>query len=140
MLDVQRDGGFDSSPPFLIGDASMLGWSEKRRERLVAASAHDDEAGAAGTKDHICRMLMADLMTWTLCTSRQQSPGQCCNTSGVCFELGLTYSDPGQECLNILQGWVDSDYASKLDTRKSGTGCVLSLNNAPVSWKVKLQD
>eukprot|EP00961_Rhodomonas_salina_P035044 471594-Rhodomonas_salina.2 len=57
------------------------------------------------------------------------------------FELGLTYSDPGPERQNILQGWVDSDYASDQDIRKSTTGSyVLSLNNAPVSWKAKSQD
>eukprot|EP00961_Rhodomonas_salina_P226567 3063584-Rhodomonas_salina.1 len=37
-------------------------------------------------------------------------------------------------------GWVDSDYASDPDTSKSVTGYVLSLNNAPVSWKAKRQD
>eukprot|EP00961_Rhodomonas_salina_P131146 1765102-Rhodomonas_salina.3 len=35
--------------------------------------------------------------------------------------------------------WVDSAYASNQDTRKSVTGYVLSLNNAPVSWKAKQQ-
>eukprot|EP00961_Rhodomonas_salina_P229365 3099706-Rhodomonas_salina.1 len=56
------------------------------------------------------------------------------------FELGLTYSDPGPQRWNILQGWVDSNYASDPDTRKLVTGYVLSLNNAPVSWKAKRQD
>eukprot|EP00961_Rhodomonas_salina_P118095 1589317-Rhodomonas_salina.2 len=56
------------------------------------------------------------------------------------FELGLTYSDQGPVHRNILQGWVDSDYASDQDTRKSVTGYVLSLNNVPVSWKAKRQD
>eukprot|EP00961_Rhodomonas_salina_P279212 3771945-Rhodomonas_salina.1 len=56
------------------------------------------------------------------------------------FELGLTYSNLGPECRNILQGWVDSDYASDPDTQKSAIRYVLSLNNAPISWKVKRQD
>eukprot|EP00961_Rhodomonas_salina_P008570 116684-Rhodomonas_salina.3 len=56
------------------------------------------------------------------------------------FELGLTYSDPRPDRRNILMGWVDSDYASDPDTRKSVTGYVLSFNNPPVSWKVKQQD
>eukprot|EP00961_Rhodomonas_salina_P170864 2303698-Rhodomonas_salina.1 len=56
------------------------------------------------------------------------------------FEDGLTYSDPGQETRNKLLGWVDSDYASDPDTRKSVTGYVLSLNNALISWKAKRQD
>eukprot|EP00961_Rhodomonas_salina_P040876 549218-Rhodomonas_salina.1 len=37
------------------------------------------------------------------------------------FEDGLTYSDqgPGKPESNSLMGWVDSDYASDPDTRKS---------------------
>lgn len=56
------------------------------------------------------------------------------------FEDGITYSDPGPGKRNRLVIWVDSDYASDPDTRKSVTGYVLSLNNAPVSWKAKRQD
>eukprot|EP00961_Rhodomonas_salina_P056825 763673-Rhodomonas_salina.2 len=61
----------------------------------------------------------------------------CCSSRD---EDGLTYSDPGPELLNRLLCWVDSDYASDPDTRKSVTGYVLSLNNAPISWKAKQQD
>ena len=53
---------------------------------------------------------------------------------------GLTYTDPGQGKQNILGGWVDPDFASDPDTRKSVTGYVLSMNRAPVSWKAKHQD
>jgi hypothetical protein len=53
---------------------------------------------------------------------------------------GITYSDPGPANRHRLRGWVDSDYASDPDTRKSVTGYVLSLNNGPVSWKAKRQD
>eukprot|EP00961_Rhodomonas_salina_P161117 2169107-Rhodomonas_salina.1 len=53
---------------------------------------------------------------------------------------GLTYSAPAPGSTNVLLGWVDSDYASDPDSRKSVTGYVLSMNCAPVSWKVKLQD
>eukprot|EP00961_Rhodomonas_salina_P265763 3592316-Rhodomonas_salina.1 len=56
------------------------------------------------------------------------------------FEDGITYSDPGPSLRNRLMGWVESDYASDPDTRKLVTGYVLSLNNAPVSWKAKRQD
>eukprot|EP00961_Rhodomonas_salina_P128644 1733322-Rhodomonas_salina.1 len=56
------------------------------------------------------------------------------------FEDWITYIDPGPSRQNLLMGWVDSDYASDPDTRKSVTGYVLSLNNAPVSWKAKRQD
>jgi hypothetical protein len=56
------------------------------------------------------------------------------------YEDGLVYSDPGPKRRNVLAGWVDSDYASDPDNRKSVTGYVLSMNNAPVSWKAKRQD
>eukprot|EP00961_Rhodomonas_salina_P146276 1969005-Rhodomonas_salina.1 len=41
------------------------------------------------------------------------------------YEDGLTYSNPGPTRRNKLLGWVDSDYASDPDTRKSVTGYVL---------------
>eukprot|EP00961_Rhodomonas_salina_P123209 1659536-Rhodomonas_salina.1 len=44
------------------------------------------------------------------------------------FEEGLVYSDPDEALRNRLEGWVDSDYVSDPDTRKSVTGYVLSLN------------
>eukprot|EP00961_Rhodomonas_salina_P094114 1266340-Rhodomonas_salina.1 len=34
-------------------------------------------------------------------------------------EKGLTWSDPGDERCNVLQGWVDSDFAADPDTRRS---------------------
>eukprot|EP00961_Rhodomonas_salina_P028480 384427-Rhodomonas_salina.1 len=56
------------------------------------------------------------------------------------YDLGLTYRAPAPGSTNVLRGWVDSDYASDPDSRKSVTGYVLSLNGAPVSWKAKRQD
>eukprot|EP00961_Rhodomonas_salina_P271164 3663968-Rhodomonas_salina.1 len=58
------------------------------------------------------------------------------------YEDGLVYSDPGpsQGQRNVLSGWVDSDYASDPDSRKSVTGYVLSMYSAPISWKAKRQD
>jgi hypothetical protein len=53
-------------------------------------------------------------------------------------ELGLQYmksSDP----TNILWGYVDSDWAGCLDTRKSTSGYVLMFNGCAVSWKSKRQ-
>eukprot|EP00961_Rhodomonas_salina_P054741 735406-Rhodomonas_salina.1 len=55
-------------------------------------------------------------------------------------EKGLTWSDPGDSRLNVLQGWVDSDFAADPDTRRSVTGFVVSLNNWPVAWKAKRQE
>ena len=50
---------------------------------------------------------------------------------------GLMYSDPGPMLQNQLMGWVDSDYTSDPDCRKSVTGYVLSMNGAPIAWKAK---
>ena len=40
---------------------------------------------------------------------------------------------------NTLSGWVDSDFASDIDTRKSVTGYLMVLNGGPVSWKASRQ-
>jgi len=53
-------------------------------------------------------------------------------------ELGLQYtkmSDP----TNVLWGYVDSDWAGCLDTRKSTSGYVLLFNGCAISWKSKRQ-
>ena len=41
--------------------------------------------------------------------------------------------------LNKVSGWVDSDFASDVDTRKSMTGYLMSLNGGPISWKPSRQ-
>ena len=50
-------------------------------------------------------------------------------------DWGLTYYDLGADKRNVLTGWVDSDFASDSDTRRSVTGYVMSLNGAPISWR-----
>jgi hypothetical protein len=47
----------------------------------------------------------------------------------------LSYHDPGVGKRNKLSGWVDSDFASDIDTRKSMTGYLMVINGGPVSWK-----
>ncbi len=37
--------------------------------------------------------------------------------------------------MNKLWGWVDTDFAADLDTRRSHTGYILILNGGAVSWK-----
>eukprot|EP00961_Rhodomonas_salina_P110386 1485563-Rhodomonas_salina.1 len=55
-------------------------------------------------------------------------------------DKGVTYSRPAlDKHVNRLYGWVDSDYAADLDTRRSVTGYVVSMNNGPVSWCAKRQ-
>jgi hypothetical protein len=43
--------------------------------------------------------------------------------------------DLGPDKKNKLGGWVDSDLASDIDSRKSMTGYLMSLNAGPISWK-----
>ena len=52
---------------------------------------------------------------------------------------GIYFHDPGPGQRNILSGWVDSDFAADVDTRKSVTGYLLSLNGGPISWKAARQ-
>jgi hypothetical protein len=40
---------------------------------------------------------------------------------------------------NTLSGWVDSDFASDIDTRKSVTGYLMVLHGGPVSLKASRQ-
>jgi len=55
-------------------------------------------------------------------------------------ELKLTYSRPEGVKINQLWGYVDSDWAGCIDTRKSTTGYLLMFNGAAVSWKSKGQN
>ena len=41
---------------------------------------------------------------------------------------------------NTIWGWVDSDWAADLDTRRSHTGYILMLSGGAVSWKCRRQD
>ena len=50
-------------------------------------------------------------------------------------DQGLSYCDPGAENRNVLTGWVDSDFATDSDSRRSVTGYVMALNGAPISWR-----
>jgi hypothetical protein len=43
------------------------------------------------------------------------------------------------ESATRCQVWVDSDFASDIDTRKSVTGYLMVLNGGPVSWKASRQ-
>jgi hypothetical protein len=49
------------------------------------------------------------------------------------YDQGITYCDPGLPMLNKFTGWVDSDFGSDVDTRKSMTDYLMSLNGGPIS-------
>jgi hypothetical protein len=55
------------------------------------------------------------------------------------YDIGITYSDPGEALRNKLGGWVDSDFAADPDTRRSVSGYILSMNGGPIAWKCKRQ-
>ena len=52
---------------------------------------------------------------------------------------GINFHDPGTGKRNILSGWVDSDFASDVDSRKSVTGYLMALNGGPIAWKAARQ-
>jgi len=37
--------------------------------------------------------------------------------------------------MDILTGWVDSDFAADSDTRRSITGYIMSNNGSPIGWR-----
>ena len=41
---------------------------------------------------------------------------------------------------DVLWGWVDSDWAADLDSRRSHTGYVLMMSGGAISWKSRRQD
>ena len=51
------------------------------------------------------------------------------------YDQGISYCDLGAEVNYKLIGWVDSDFGSDHDTRKSMTGYLMSLNGGAISWK-----
>jgi hypothetical protein len=55
------------------------------------------------------------------------------------YDQGMTYCDLGVEVKNELIGWVDSDFGSDPDTRKSMTGYLMSLNDDSISLRSSRQ-
>ena len=55
------------------------------------------------------------------------------------YNLGLKWHDPGRAKRNVLEAFVDSDYAACKDTRRSQTGFLVINNGGPVSWSAKRQ-
>ena len=53
-------------------------------------------------------------------------------------DVGLVF-ERDEKVGNYIVGYCDSDYAGDMDKRRSTTGYVFTLANAPVSWKSTLQ-
>jgi hypothetical protein len=54
-------------------------------------------------------------------------------------DQGITYFDRGDETKNMFIGWVDSDFGSDPDTRKSMTGYLMSPNGGAISLRSSRQ-
>ena len=52
-------------------------------------------------------------------------------------DFGIMFG--GRDAVRGLQGYCDADYAGDVDTRKSTTGYVFTLNGGAVSWSSRLQ-
>lgn len=53
-------------------------------------------------------------------------------------DLGLMF-EKAAEVENLFQGFVDSDFAGNIDTRKSLSGYVFTLYGTTISWRAVLQ-
>ena len=53
------------------------------------------------------------------------------------IDVGLKYPNRGE--VPITEGYVDSDFAGDIDTRKSTTGYALKVFGNLVSWRANLQ-
>jgi hypothetical protein len=55
------------------------------------------------------------------------------------YDQGISHYDLVPDKSNKLGGWMDRDFASDIDSRKSMTGHLMSLNGGPISWKSSRQ-
>ena len=55
------------------------------------------------------------------------------------FDQAIIYQQ-SHDMASVLWGWVDSDWAADLDSRRSHTGYVLMMTGGTVSWKSRRQD
>ena len=110
---------------------------------FVDLALHHRYQGITGHLSYLVTMTRCDLaFAYVELSKFVQSPGEAHLQAAErvlrylrgTFEDGVTYYDTGSSKRNVLYGWVDSDYASNPDTRKSVTGYVISMNGGPVSW------
>ena len=55
------------------------------------------------------------------------------------YDQAIVYQR-SSDMASVLWGWVDSDWAADLDSRRSHTGYVLMMTGGAVSWKSRRQD
>ncbi|XP_057779777.1 secreted RxLR effector protein 161-like [Salvia miltiorrhiza] len=54
-------------------------------------------------------------------------------------DFGILFEQTNESQKSVLIGYVDSDYAANVDTRKSQTSYIFTLHGAAMSWKSVLQ-
>ena len=112
------------------------------------ASFHRRYRGIVGSLGYLVNMTRPDLAwSYSELSKYVQYPGQdhmdAANhvlryLRGTCDQaIVYTRSD---KAADVLWGWVDSDWAADLDSRRSHTGYVIMLTGGAISWKSRRQD
>jgi hypothetical protein len=109
---------------------------------------HRRYRGIVGSLGYLVNMTRPDLAwSYSELSKYVQNPGKAHMDAAhhVLRYLRATYDQPivyerTNEMANTIWGWVDSDWAADLDSRRSHTGYILMLAGGAVSWKSRRQD
>jgi hypothetical protein len=109
---------------------------------------HRRYRGIVGSLGYLVNMTRPDLAwSYSELSKYVQDPGKAHMDAAhhVLRYLRATYDqaivyERTNELANTLWGWVDSDWAADLDSRRSHTGYVLMFAGGAVSWKSRRQD
>ena len=112
------------------------------------ASFHRRYRGIVGSLGYLVNMTRPDLAwSYSELSKYVQYPGQehMDAANHVLRYLRGTYDQAiiytrSDKAADVLWGWVDSDWAADLDSRRSHTGYVLMLTGGAISWKSRRQD
>ena len=109
---------------------------------------HRRYRGIVGSLGYLVNMTRPDLAwSYSELSKYVQNPGKAHMDAAhhVLRYLRATYDqaivyERTTEKANTIWGWVDSDWAADLDSRRSHTGYVIMLTGGAVSWKSRRQD
>jgi hypothetical protein len=109
---------------------------------------HRRYRGIVGSLGYLVNMTRPDLAwSYSELSKYVQNPGKAHMDAAhhVLRYLRATYDqaivyERTNEMANTIWGWVDSDWAADLDSRRSHTGYILMLTGGAVSWKSRRQD
>ena len=122
--------------------------SKKDRPQVVDPALHRRYRSITGCLSYLVNMTRPDLaFAYSQLSKFVQYPGvvhlqaaeRVLQYVRGTYDQGITYFDPGDETKNHLIGWVDSDFGSDPETRKSMTGYLMSLNGGAISWRSSRQ-